>query len=322
MRLCVFCGSSPGGRADYTAAAKALVEALAANGIGLVYGGASVGLMGFMADTMMAAGGEVIGVIPQSLKDREIAHTGITALHVVDSMHARKAKMAELSDAFIAIPGGIGTLEELFEVWTWTKLGLHNKPCGLLNVAGYYDALLTFLDHMAAESFVKAQHRAMLQVSTCPTELLAQLSDASAKMAKLRRPANAAVVDVLAWICIQDRRLLCARSQGNEVFYLPGGKREQGESDWDGLRREVTEELSVSLEQASFDHLMTVEEIAHGYDEPTWVTMKCFQSGYAGGLVPSGEIEEIAWLSNADKVCCAPATQRVFEYLCDRNLID
>jgi uncharacterized protein (TIGR00730 family) len=164
-RVCVFSGSSPGADLAYRAAATDLGHRLADRGIELVYGGASVGLMGAVADAAMEGGGHVIGVIPQSLVDREVAHPELADLRVVDSMHERKALMAELSDAFVALPGGVGTLEELFEVYTWNQLGLHAKPLGLFNVRGYYDGLARFLDHAVAERFVTRRHRAMLLVS-------------------------------------------------------------------------------------------------------------------------------------------------------------
>jgi uncharacterized protein (TIGR00730 family) len=163
-RVCVFSGSSPGGDLAYRAAATDLGHRLAERGIELVYGGASVGLMGAVADAAMEGGGHVIGVIPQSLVDREIAHPAIADLRVVESMHERKALMADLADAFVALPGGVGTLEELFEVYTWTQLGLHSKPLGLLDVRGYYGHLATFLDHAVAERFVTVEHREMLVV--------------------------------------------------------------------------------------------------------------------------------------------------------------
>ena len=171
-RVCVFSGSSPGADAGYRAAAADLGRCLAERGLELVYGGAHVGLMGTIADAALDGGGHVIGVIPQSLVDREIAHPGIGDLRVVDSMHERKAMMAELADAFVALPGGVGTLEELFEVYTWNQLGLHAKPLGLLNVRGYYDGLARFLDHAVAERFVTEAHRAMLLVSDDLGELL------------------------------------------------------------------------------------------------------------------------------------------------------
>ena len=175
-RLCVFCGSSVGNQSAYAEAAQAMGALLAARGIGLVYGGGHVGLMGVLADAVMASGGEVIGVIPQTLADREIAHSGITELRVVDSMHSRKAMMAELSDAFIAMPGGVGTFEEFFEVVTWTQLGLHRKPCGLLNVNAFYTPLAAFIDQAVSEGFIRPVHRAGIVVDSDPERLLDTLS--------------------------------------------------------------------------------------------------------------------------------------------------
>ena len=170
--VCVFCGSNPGARHVYAEAARALGRTLAERGLRLVYGGAAVGLMGTLADAALAAGGNVVGVIPGVLVAREIAHAGLTEIRVVDSMHERKSVMAELSDGFIALPGGAGTLEELFEVWTWSQLGLHGKPVGLLNVEGYFDALIAFLDHQTDERFMRREHRDMLLVDADPALLL------------------------------------------------------------------------------------------------------------------------------------------------------
>src|SRR5262245_66007228 len=174
-RVCIYCGSSPGRDPAYREAAVALARTLAERGLGVVYGGAHVGLMGVGADTALDAGAEVIGVIPQGLVDREIAHTGLTDLRVVHSMHERKAQMAELADAFVALPGGLGTLEELFEVATWSQLGLHRKPCALLDVNGYYGGLRAFLDLAAREGFVREEHRSLLLVGEQPEELLDRL---------------------------------------------------------------------------------------------------------------------------------------------------
>lgn len=174
-RICVFCGSSPGARPSYAAAAISLARCLATHKIGIVYGGGNVGLMGTLADAALQTGGEVIGVIPRSLGRKEFAHTGLSDLHVVDSMHERKALMAELSDAFIALPGGYGTFEEFCEVLTWTQLGLHRKPCGVLNVEGYYDHLLKLFDHAAAERFLKPEHREMVLSAASPELLVKSL---------------------------------------------------------------------------------------------------------------------------------------------------
>ena len=171
-RVCVFCGSSAGGRPSYREAAAQLGRSLAERRIGLVYGGASVGLMGILADAVLHAGGSVVGVIPQALAKQEVVHDGLTALRIVGSMHERKAVMADLSDGFIALPGGMGTLDELFEMVTWAQLGLHRKPCGLLDVEGYFAPLLAFLDHAVKERFVKETHRALLLVAAEPQVLL------------------------------------------------------------------------------------------------------------------------------------------------------
>jgi uncharacterized protein (TIGR00730 family) len=179
QRLCVFCGSSAGTRPEYLAAARALGRVLAERGVGLVYGGASVGLMGAVADAALAAGGHVAGVIPRALVEREIAHPGLSELHVVRTMHERKALMNELSDGFVALPGGIGTLEELFEVWTWAQLGVHGKPCALLDVAGFYAPLLAFLDHARDEGFVRERQRAMLLVDDDAARLVERMTGAA-----------------------------------------------------------------------------------------------------------------------------------------------
>ncbi|MBN1873923.1 MAG: TIGR00730 family Rossman fold protein [Anaerolineae bacterium] len=173
-RICVFCGSSPGARPEYLQAARALGLALVSRGLGLVYGGASVGMMGALATTVLDAGSDVVGVMPRMLVEKEVALTTLSDLRVVDSMHERKALMAELADGFIALPGGFGTFEEFFEVITWAQLSLHLKPCGLLNVCGYYDALITFLDHAVQEHFVQSTQRAMVLVDHDPAALLEQ----------------------------------------------------------------------------------------------------------------------------------------------------
>jgi uncharacterized protein (TIGR00730 family) len=171
-RLCVYCGSSPGSQPDYVEAAKNLGRALVERNIDLVYGGASVGLMGVLANTVLAEGGYVIGIMPQNLVDKEVAHTGLSELRVVKSMHERKTLMAELSDGFIALPGGLGTLEEIFEVLTWAQLGLHQKPCGLLNICAYYRSLIDFLAHAVSEKFLKEVYHAMLLVEEQPQRLI------------------------------------------------------------------------------------------------------------------------------------------------------
>lgn len=175
-RICVYCGSNPGRQPLYRESAQGLGREMVARGLGLVYGGASVGVMGAIADAVLEAGGEAIGVIPKSLAVREIAHPGLTEQHVVKSMHERKALMAELSDGFVALPGGWGTMEEIFEILTWAQLGFHQKPCGLLNAGSYFDGLFSFLEHAIEEQFVKPEYRQMLLMENSATHLLDRFS--------------------------------------------------------------------------------------------------------------------------------------------------
>lgn len=175
-RICVNCGSNPGTRPEYMESAKQLGESLAKQKIELVYGGADVGLMGEVATASMKNGGNVIGVIPKSFADK-VAHNDLSELHIVDSMHERKSKMFELSDGFIALPGGMGTMEEVFEIMTWAQLGFHEKPCGLLNICGYFDKLLEFLDYAVTQRFVRQEHRNMLLVENNITKLLVQFEN-------------------------------------------------------------------------------------------------------------------------------------------------
>jgi uncharacterized protein (TIGR00730 family) len=180
QRICVYCGSNNGARPEYADAARDLADVLVQQDLDLVYGGADLGIMGILADAVLERGGKVHGVIPDMLREKEIAHTGLTELHVVASMHARKTMMAALSDGFIAMPGGFGTLEEIIEIVTWGQLQFHDKPCGLLNVGGYFDHLLSFLDHANAEGFLRAENRQMLLHDDTPTGLMQQFERYSA----------------------------------------------------------------------------------------------------------------------------------------------
>lgn len=187
-RICVFCGSSPGLSPEYAQAARQLGSFLARRQLGLVYGGGKVGMMRELATAVLEQGGDVIGVIPHELWEKKVAFTELSDLRVVASMHERKAVMAELADGFIALPGGLGTLEEFFEVWTWAQLGMHQKPCGLLSIRGYFSPLLPFLDHLVAEGFLAPAHRSMVMVEEQPEALLEQFS-------QYRAP----LVDKAAW---------------------------------------------------------------------------------------------------------------------------
>ncbi len=175
LSICVYCGSRPGAQPEYADAARAIGTEIGRRGWQLVYGGGRAGLMGIVADAALTAGAPVVGVIPESLMGRELGHRGLTELHVVQTMHERKLMMAERSDAFLALPGGIGTFEELFEVWSWRQLGYHDKPLGLLNVAGYYDTLLTFLHESERRGLMTSEQLSLLQVRNAPGELLDEL---------------------------------------------------------------------------------------------------------------------------------------------------
>nr|WP_314445504.1 TIGR00730 family Rossman fold protein [uncultured Sphingomonas sp.] len=179
-RIAVYCGSAPGNDPVFADAAVALVREMAARKIDLVYGGGRLGLMGLIADTMLEAGGEVHGVIPAALVDKEVAHTGLTELHQVAGMHERKARMTQLCDAFVCLPGGIGTLDELFEAWTWNALGYHAKPFCLLNVEGFWDGLTGFMDHVSASGFLSPSRRAQLLVAGSPAQAIDRLDEAAA----------------------------------------------------------------------------------------------------------------------------------------------
>lgn len=181
--LCIYCGSSLGARPDYADLARRTGTVLATSGVRVIYGGGHAGLMGVLADAALAAGGEVIGVIPESLVARELGHTGITHLHVVQSMHERKSLMSELAEGFIALPGGWGTLEEITEMITWSQLGFHRKPIGLLNVAGYFDSLLSFIEHMSTERFVRPEQRELVAVDNDPAHLVARLAEVRDRVA-------------------------------------------------------------------------------------------------------------------------------------------
>ncbi|HVX47485.1 MAG TPA: TIGR00730 family Rossman fold protein [Mycobacteriales bacterium] len=329
MRICVFCGSSPGRGTTYLQAATELGTLLARRGIGVVYGGGNIGLMGAVADAAMAAGGEVDGVIPQHLVDREVAHREVTELHIVADMHERKALMARLSDAFITLPGAAGTMEELFEIWTWAQLGLHEKPVGLLDVAGYYEPLRTFIDRTVTEGFLTPHHRNMLIVESDAAVLLKRFADYQAPAAKFSAGVasdlldvdSAPPIDALGWICVRDGKALMVRSRDNELLYLPGGKRESGESDVAALSREVREEVGVHLRPESFTFFELVREPADGFADGRQVHMRCYEADFDGELTPSGEITELAWIGRDDVDRVPPAGRRVLSRLAEEKRI-
>jgi uncharacterized protein (TIGR00730 family) len=326
VRVCVFCGSATGRGERYLAAARTLGGVLADRGIELVYGGARIGTMGVLADAVLAAGGRVTGVIPTGLLAREVAHSGLTDLRVVADMHERKATMAELADAFLVLPGAAGTLDELAEIWTWAQLGMHEKPIGLVDIDGYYQPLLRFVEHMVAEEFLRPEHAGVLAVAEDPVALLdsfAGYRPPSAKFARDAPPAAAAPVavpelDVLAWVEVRDGRLLTVRSAGKERFYLPGGKREPGESDPTALVREVGEELGVRLDPSTLRCETVLTDTADSFADGRRVRMVCYRAEHTGQPTPGAEIAELLWAGPADIDRLAPAARRILRAVLPR----
>jgi uncharacterized protein (TIGR00730 family) len=319
MRVAVFTGSGTGPAAHVDAVA-AFARRLAGAGVGIVYGGGRVGLMGVVADAALSAGGEVIGVMSRHLVDQEIAHRGVTDLHVVEDMHQRKARMAELADAFIALPGGAGTLEELFEAWTWGQLGLHAKPTALLDIGGFYQPLVEQLSAMAAAGYLGDAHLAALGVVADADQFLRFVAGYQHPPRKWLPAAQtegaggtAAGLTSVGWLHVRDGRLLAVRSRGRDAFYLPGGKLEAGESHEQALVREVREELGVRLRDLR--PAFTVNAPAHGFPEGTHLTMHCYYADPAGEPSPANEIAELAWLDLADPHQAAPAVRRAIAEL-------
>lgn len=322
-RVCVFLGSALGAEPRYGRAAVELGQRMAERGLGLVYGGASVGLMGALADAVLAAGGEAVGVMPHRLVAAERAHTGLSALHIVEDMHQRKATMAALSDAFVAVPGGVGTLEELFEVWSWRRLGLHHKPLGLLNVGGFFDPLLVFLRGCADVGFVDRPGLAQLNVSDSAAALLDQLAETAGSEKAAEPPARATVAGGVCrsanLVAVRDGRLLAVRVGGRRLLSLPGGKPEPGEPPRHALARELREELGLIVAPATMRPRGIVEAAAGGAQAR--VRMSCFSAPLPSEPVPAGEVDELRWIGVADRELCAPAARAVLDLLAGRDVV-
>lgn len=313
MRIAVFAASSATSP-THLDHARRLGRVLAGAGVTVVYGGGRVGLMGALADAALAAGGAVIGVMPRHLIDAEIAHQGLSHLIEVTSMHQRKATMADLADAFCALPGGAGTLEELFEVWTWQQLGLHAKPVALLDVEGFWAPLRDLVAHLATHGYLRAvDAQALISVAE-PEQLLARLQAWQPPAPKWAGEQSPPTLRSVGWVHIQGGRLLTVRSGGREVFYLPGGKIEPGESDAEALAREVSEETGLDLDPGSIAALTVIDAPAHG-QAGTHLRMHCYTATARGQPAPAGEIEEIRWLKDPEDPACAPAVRQLLRYL-------
>jgi uncharacterized protein (TIGR00730 family) len=300
-RICVFCGSSAGNNQVYADAARETGRTLARHGIALVYGGGRVGLMGVIADAALKAGGTVIGVIPQSLLEREIQQTGLSELQVVSTMHERKTRMAELADGFIALPGGAGTLEEIFEQWTWAQLGIHHKPCGFLNTNGYFDPLRRMIDRMITDGFLRPEHASMLVFHPDPTPIIDAFRDYLPPVAKYQssttgnESARRRIRIVAALVQDEAGHVLLVRKKGTRAFMQPGGKLQDPESHLDALQRELREELGCSIQPGSSCFLGTFTAPAAN-EVGCLVEAALYRVTLAGAVSATSEIEEIIWL--------------------------
>jgi uncharacterized protein (TIGR00730 family) len=312
MRICVFCGSSHGNNELYMDAAQEMGRTLAENKIDLIYGGGRVGLMGALADAALSSGGTVVGVMPQALVEREIQHTILTELNIVSSMHERKIKMAELADGFIALPGGPGTLEEIFEQWTWAQLGIHHKPCGFLNTNGFFDMLRKFIDHLTTEGFLRPEHASMLSFGTEPAGIVSAFKDYLAPPVKWQTVPNTQTIIHIVAALVQDReqRVLLVRKRGTRAFMQPGGKLRDAESDIAALERELREELSCSVRSGS--HVFLGRFIAPAANESgCLVEAALYRVELEGAIYAASEIEELVWIDpfSPGQIELAPLTR-------------
>lgn len=317
MRICVFCGSNSGNNELYANAARETGRTLARLGIDLVYGGGRVGLMGMLADAALIEGGRVIGVMPQSLLEREIQHTSLTELHIVATMHERKTRMAELADGFIALPGGAGTLEEIFEQWTWAQLGIHHKPCGFLNANGYFDPLRTMVSRMVGEGFLRPEYASMLLFDTEPAAIIDAFRGYLPPVAKYQAPPNSGepankFIRIVAALVQDDAgHVLLVRKRGTRAFMQPGGKLRDSESHLEALERELVEELSCSVQPDSPTLLGTFTAPAAN-ESGYLVEAALYRVKLTGTISAAAEIEEIVWLdpNKPHEIELAPLTSR------------
>ncbi len=307
--IAVFCGSSLGAKKIYEEAAYATGQTLVREGLRLIYGGGKVGLMGVLADSVLSTGGEVVGVIPRALFNTEVGHRGLTHLRVVESMHERKKLMADLADAFIALPGGAGTLEEIFEQWTWSQLGIHRKPCGILNVNNYFSPVRAMVEHAVAEGFTKPTFAAMLAIEDDLESLLAHFRNYRPGCAEMvsagaaypamthtsaRRATDSTPIRIAAAIIVdQTGSTLLVRKRGTLFFMQPGGKIEKDETPASALAREIREELGYSIVGSQFVGAFSAPA---ANEPPRQVEATIFQIEVEGSLRLGAEIEEAIWI--------------------------
>ncbi len=307
--VCIFCGANTGNSEVILAQTKALIQNLIAMDFNLVYGGGKSGLMGLIADQFLTSGKKVIGIRPAKLIKDEDVHSDLTELKVVTDMFERKSQMMERADFFIALPGGVGTLDEILDVYTNTKIGFADKFCALLDVEGFYKGLNDQLSTMVEKSFLSLTDKNLL-VAGSPEYILEKIKERLAE------------IDKVAYIAIDDKRVLTARTRGNDKFYIPGGKRENEESDIKTLTREVKEELSVDLIEGSEEYVGTFRAQAHGKPKGIQVRMTCYSAQYLGDFTPNSEIEEIKWLTSTEEHLVSHVDKVIFRYLKGRGEIN
>ena len=315
-RVCIFCGANAGTSNQIINQTILLCDLLIKSGYSLVYGGGGKGLMGIIANRFIRHGSQVIGVRPKLLIENEETHSEITELIEVNSMQERKSKLIELSDLFIALPGGIGTLDEIVETFTLNKIGFTPKQSGILNTNGFYNDLINQLVKMTSHGFLKQNEMNLLKIASNPRELV-KLLDISESEENSKDE-----IDKLAFIEIKNQKVLVTRSKGKSKYYIPGGKRETNETDEQALIREVKEELDVLIKPQTINYLGTFEAQADGKPKGIYVRMTCYEAEYQGKLKPSNEIELIDWFdcSNMDKI--AEVDKKIFNSLKMDNKIN
>lgn len=315
-KVCIFCGANTGNSQKVINQTKLLCDLLIRSGYDLVYGGGNLGLMGVVSERFLEYGKEVIGIRPQGLIESEGGKDYSTQLIVVDSMQERKEKMIELADLFIALPGGIGTLDEIIETFTLFKIGFIQKQSAILNTDGYYDHLIGLLENMSAQGYLADKDRDKLKVADTPSKLMEQLS-----ISEPNRNLETEI-DKIGFIEINNGKVLVAKSKGKDTYYIPGGKRDEGETDEETLVREIEEELSVCVAPETASYLGTFVAQAHGKEQGVEVRITCYESEYAGKLSAASEIEEIDWFDSQDIDTVSQADKKIFKYLKEKGRLN
>lgn len=315
-KVCIFCGANAGNSRLIVNHAKLLCDLLIMAGYDLVYGGGDKGLMGIIANRFLYNDKNVIGIRPRMLIENEDVHEGIGELIVVETMQERKKKMIELSDLFIALPGGVGTLDEIIETFTLHKIGFIKKPSGILNTNGFYNDLIAMLQNMTNYGFLKEVQKDRLAIGTNPHELIENLNIEEPHLDRKRE------IDKIAFIEIQEGKILMSKSYGKKKYYIPGGKRDAGESDEQTLVREISEELSIKINPETINYYGTFKAQADGKEEGVQVKMTCFTATYENEIQAANEIEELRWLSFSEIDLVAQLDKIIFKQLNSSGLLN